>query len=305
MGVGVAFSMRDRSNRIAVFALAAVFGCTPGRGAPGEVTAEPETLPSTAPVTASATPAPPPTALASSAPPPSASAAGPVARPIAPDAGPGKYPPRWVASFKLKSLADLPAAMAEPVMRHGEAIDLGQYPGNGKRSVTTCLDYEKATADGFGPQTTFDIAMASFFVDRCVPLRFLIDAGGSDTTYVDRLRLDVDPLGTLPATLHLNMERPSEAELQAIAKGQRLKAFDPTLVVTAKSATKVTFGHPKVDTSTVEIIAWGDADRDGVEDVLVSQSHHALEGSFQSFRHFVLTRKGAKEPLMTVREIGP
>jgi hypothetical protein len=220
------------------------------------------------------------------------------------DAGaPAKYPVRSTKAMKLDGIDDVAAARQAPVMSDGASIELSEYPGDGKRTVRTCDEYDKAIADHFGPQTTFDISRASFFVARCTPLRFLAEATGSAASWVSDLRLDKDPLGVLPGTMNLGLAAPTDEDKAAFAKGMRLEAFDPKLVVERSSATSVTFGVPKVDTSTVDIVAFGDFDHDGIEDVLLLQAHHSLQGSFRSYRHFIATRKGPKDPLTVVREL--
>jgi len=251
---------------------------------------------------AGAAPEVPPSGSTVTPAPPTDTASAAQAAPAAPPAD-ARLPPHWTARVKLKSVADVAAARSEDVLKGGDSLSLGHYPETDKRSARTCLEYDAAVADGFSADTTPDIAQESFFKARCYPLRFLAGAWPSATTWVSALRLDKDPLAVLPATMNIAMEGPSDAEKEAFARGQRLKAFSPDLVVTASSPVSVTFGHPKTFTSTVDVMAYGDVDHDGVEDVLLFQSMHSLEGSFRGFRAFVATRKGPSEPLMTVREL--
>ena len=286
---------RSRMTWIAALA-GALAGCTSG-GSPS-ITAStadapraPEAFSASASVSASPSPAPAP------APPAETTVAPPSA-----GAATGKYRVRWSEGVKLKSTADIAAALDEDVLAKGQSLDL--VHNEDKRTVRTCGDYSKATADGFAPENNPGIAAESFFKARCIPLLFLREARPSATSWVSDLRLDRNALRTLPASMNLSMESLSDQEKEAIAGGQRLAAFDPRLVVVKASATSVTFDDPKVLTSTVQIVAWGDLDHDGVEDVLLFQSLHSLEGSFRAFSHWVATRKGPKEPLMTVRELG-
>jgi hypothetical protein len=273
----------------------ALAGCTPS-GSPSITapTTDAPRAPEAPSAAASASAAP---ATQAPAPPAETTAAPPTTA-----AATGKYPVRWTASVKLKSVADIAAALDEDVLSKGESLDLVHDAD--RRTVRTCVDYGKATADGFAPENTPGIAAESFFKARCTPLSFLRDARPSEASWVSGLRLDRDALRTLPASMNISLEGPSDQEKEAIAGGQRLAAFDPRLVVTKASATSVTFDDPKVFTSTVQIVAWGDFDHDGVEDVLLFQSLHSLDGSFRAFHHWVATRKGPKEPLMTVRDLG-
>jgi hypothetical protein len=223
------------------------------------------------------------------------------------DAGPAKHPLRWTKVLSLASLAALPAAFGEAVLRDGDALELrpdeGPNEGSDRRTVRTCAEYLPSIAAGFVPQTTFGISQGSFFLERCNALAFLRDAWGSDESFVAGLRLDRDPLRTLPATMNTAMEAPSDEEKAVMAKGQRLGAFDRDLVVMASSATSVTLEHRGTDSTRVDIVAWGDLDHDGIEDVLLVQAHASLQGSFRMYRAFVATRTSPTEPLRVVREL--
>jgi hypothetical protein len=226
---------------------------------------------------------------------------------VAPTAvGPAKYPLRWAASLKLNDVAAIAAARSEKKKTNGEALSLtrGEGAAAQKVSVEDCAQYQKAVEEGFEPQTTFDISQESFFKARCTPLRFLTEARPSAESWVKDLRLDKDPLALLPASMNLDMEGPSDDQKAAIGAGARLNTYSPKLVVKRKAADAVVFLAPesKVE-STVDVVAFGDLDHDGIEDVLLFQTLHSLEGSLRSYHHLVATRKGADQPLVILRSL--
>lgn len=269
---------------------------------PAPESALPETIAPTAPsapasasavasTTATATEAPAPPAPESSA-----DAAGAAA----------KHALRWSKAIELKSLADLDAAMHAKLRPNKSELTLvAPNGGTDKRAVDDCELYSKAIGEGYTAESTFEITQESFFKQRCTPLRFLREARPSARSYVNELRLDRDPLEILPASMNLEMEGPSDAQKAEIARGASLKSYSPKLKVTKRSATSVTFLEPesKIE-STVEIVARGDLDHDGIEDVLLFQSRRSLEGSFRGYEQVAATRRSASGALVVVRSFG-
>jgi hypothetical protein len=260
-----------------------------------------------------AAPPPPRSAVASvapaavTAPAPSAAATAATATAATATAQPeGNIPLRWSPKLGLADVAAIPAALTAKLRPNGEALTLTSTdktpPGRPEKiSVEDCKQYLAAIEEKYAPVSTFDITQESFFKDRCTPLRFLQIARPSRTSHVGAIRLDKDPLAVLPASMNIEMEGPSDEQKAAIAKGQPLGAYSPALKVTRKDATSVVFVDPEAHVeSRVDIIAWGDFDHDGLEDLLLFQSTHSLEGSFRAYTLVVVTRKGANEPLLEI-----
>lgn len=282
-------------------------------GAPAPAAPPPSTSVAAAPAPSAAqTPAPSSAQAAAPDPLPSTAAASRYsATPEpAPGAGPGERPLRWTKHVDLKDLASLPAAMEANLTPNGKALSLasGEKTPAGKPAtieVGTCARYLQAIDDGYRPESTFDISQESFFKARCAPLWFLRASRPSRESHVKDLRLDVPaPLSTLPGRLNVFMEAPTEEEDAAMAKGAALAAINPKAKVKRKDATSVVFVDPETQIeATVDVIAWGDFDRDGLEDVLLFQAGHSLEGSYRMYRHLIVTRKAAGAPLVVLREV--
>ena len=53
------------------------------------------------------------------------------------------------------------------------------------------------------------------------------------------------------------------------------------------------------------MVPFGDLDHDEIEDVLLFQTLHSLEGSLRGYHHLVTTRKEPDEPFMVFRSLDP
>jgi hypothetical protein len=171
--------------------------------------------------------------------------------------------------------------------------------------VSTCTQYLRAIDDGYQPQDTFDASQESFFKSRCAPLWFLRASQPSRESHVKDLRLDGPaPLSKLPGKLNLFVASPTEEEEAAMARGESLAALNPKAKVTRKDAISLVFVDLEGQfETTIDMIAWGDFDRDGLEDVLLFQTGHSLEGSFRSYGHRIVTRKAAGAPLVVLHDL--
>lgn len=177
--------------------------------------------------------------------------------------------------------------------------------GSEQREVKTCAEYFKAVDEGLHAENTLDGEYeGSLLRKRCGPLWFLRNAWPSRKSYVQSYRFDVPaPLALLPA--NLDVEESESATIdrdEAGAQGRTLAQFHPGLVVKKKEATSLTWDDPKGSReATVDIVAWGDIDHDGLEDVLLfqwSRPKVRSMGSYYGYKHLILTRKKENGPLV-------
>lgn len=220
-----------------------------------------------------------------------------------------KLPLRWTDQLTLADEEAIPAAMTAKITPNDELLELSRSEKTPsgrpeKVKVDDCKAYLAAIADGYEPATTFDISQESFFKARCTPLVFLQQSWRAKQSWVSDLRLDEDPLGLLPASMNIDMEGPSDEDKARIARGERLGTYSPGFKVKSKGAHGAVLVNPEVQMEmTVDIVAWGDLDHDGIEDVLLFRTFHSLEGSLRGYTHVVLTRKGPGAPLMEIRRL--
>ena len=126
----------------------------------------------------------------------------------------------------------------------------------------TPREYLKLRAEGYCAMSTFDITMESFFIRRTRPLIHLSYAKPSEKSYVSDLRLDEIDAGTLPGVwFHLG-EYPE-------SPFATLTDYDPEFRVEDPLAESLTIWCGTV-VNTFDVVAWGDFDGDGIEDVLLS-----------------------------------
>lgn len=227
------------------------------------------------------------------------------------DLGSDARPVRFTKNAVLvKSLDQLSSAWTGHVDQYGMDIKLTKStPGerDQTRTVDNCAEFIKAVQEGFHTSNALDYDSEGYFLERCVPVWFLRRAWPSRKSYVGDLRFDVAaPLSLLPAELDVLVSTDRDAEKQAaVARGDALLAFHPGLRMTKKDAITVEWAEPKPGTMemTLKIMAFGDANHDGLEDVLFFQLGYNRAGSYRTYRPVVMTRKQEKGPLEVSMEL--
>jgi hypothetical protein len=109
-------------------------------------------------------------------------------------------------------------------------------------------------------------------------------------------------LADLPPTLAAPFgKRDDELARAAESRGQTLRDYRPGVLAQAHDGMLVLKG----DTweSSVEVLARGDFDASGFEEILLAAHDRATEGTFESTRVLLLTRRGDGGPLSTLKRL--
>lgn len=221
------------------------------------------------------------------------------------DLGADARPVRITQHVELvKSLDQLAAAWTGPVDKHGSDMMLTRMTADEKeetRKVKSCAEFFKGKDDGWKTANDY-YATEGYFREKCVPLWFLRRAWPSRKSYLGDFRLDVAaPLSLLPADFDILVSTDRDEEKRAaISKGTSLAEFHRGLKVTKKDAITVEWAEPPPDTmeATLKVLAFGDVDHDGLEDVLFFQSGYDKGGTNRTAALFAMTRKKEKGPLV-------
>lgn len=194
---------------------------------------------------------------------------------------------RWTKAIKLRALSEVDAAIAD------ESQEIGQLPSErGRTAIKSCLEALRLHAAGFRAERWDD---ADPYAGRCRPLSLLKSARPSRRSFVaDIRRVDAATVRALPAAFHTAFSD-EEVERQARAgqRGRGWRALAPRLRL-ERDPVLPDFEGRVLDgdggDALVQLMAWGDFDGDGTEDLMVHVVNGAVGGTAWYERLFVLTR---------------
>lgn len=231
-----------------------------------------------------------------------------------------RWPVRWTAAVDLKDLPSAEATLDRRVkMPDGEPLVLRKGFGDASadtRSVTTGREWCKALKDGYGAYWTGDIVLQSWFEFTVGTILLLTNAQPSVVSYVSDFKFGTNALNDLPCTLH---PRWNEYVELAVEAGRTFTDLPTDWKETADRLDFARCGNTcpryaavfpdaavgECNSAEVEIllgteedgvriclklVAWGDFDGDGIEDLLMQNSTYYRGGSGRYYTHVVLTR---------------
>lgn len=224
------------------------------------------------------------------------------------------YPVRWTRHVELAGLADIEATLDRPVVtsngeeelillppgRHPRPADAEQGPDAVRiHSVREYLRYQDLE---YYAGTTLEMMVESHFKFAALPAKYLKRARPSRESFVADLRLDSGHL-RLPPSLGLDAVGEAEGIEQSerlAAEGQSWQEIWPEARFTGDE-TSLTVSDEGCVVS-IDLLAWGDFNGDGIEDVLLFVTWRAVGGSMRIYWAAALTRLAADAPLTILSE---
>lgn len=206
---------------------------------------------------------------------------------------------RWTKSLAPATREDLEHRLAEP---WGYSIDVYRSAPDGETSVAVmndCASYFELSARGFEARPLYDqLAVGA----DCRALRAVAEAAPSRTSHLRGFRLDQDSVEVLPPDLSLVISDEDADRVEAAsADGKSWLELEPIDTVTSEGEAAILV-EGEGWAVRVEVLAWGDFDGDGLEDVLVKLTGWLSEGSYRTTRLLALTRRQAGARLDPVSE---
>lgn len=165
--------------------------------------------------------------------------------------------------------------------------------------AATCEEFLALLEKGFAPGSTMEIHAAGSALLRCGGLKLFSSMKASRERHLDVRELRAEILDVLPPCVG-GMHASADAHVAAgRASSNRVpwSRFDPD-VKEVRERAGFAFGMPGEET-VLTPLARGDLDGDGREDLLVASTARATEGTWVSYRLFVLTRR-AGDPVVRI-----
>ena len=217
-----------------------------------------------------------------------------------------EIPVRWSASLGLETLDDIERRLEEPLWnevgillaRRWRHVGEGQAPEPIEPlRILSCADYGAADLAHLNTRSQSDHNLMREFAADCSALKALGAATPARTSFVGGFRLDDRAVDVLPASTHLAISPvESRAIEEADAKGwswrQWHESRDSSLVAVREAADGSTAFEWTRARSRMEILASGDFDGDGSEDLLLRVSEWPGYAHASRSKTFLVTRHG-------------
>jgi hypothetical protein len=209
----------------------------------------------------------------------------------------------WAPELQLRTLTDIENRLARPwdypLEVHSRYGRQKQTTAQKPTLMTNCLSYFDLTTEGFEASPIKD--QQDLGAD-CYALRALQQAVPAQHTYLSDFHLNEQAVNYLPPDLGLIISRDDvEKARSANAKGLSWRTVTPPSKVTVENNDTILVEgdgwHVRV-----KVMARGDFNRDGIEDLLVKTRGWLSEGSYEAVRLLLLTRTQAGGRLSLVQE---
>jgi len=162
-----------------------------------------------------------------------------------------------------------------------------------------CRDWKTFKKRGYTPKSALGEHLDGGALVRCGSLEFFSRAAPSRISHVRDALVGAGP-NTLPAIVASATSRPAlQARTAAAARGAALSELLPSAYTgSSELLGRVAIVEPSSETSVLlNAEVWGDINRDGIEDLVISVLNSSDDGSYLDVRLVEVTRLSASAPL--------
>ena len=208
-----------------------------------------------------------------------------------------KYP----KNISLEKLKDLPLNTLNGPLFENNGIYMSKGDSTNVVKVLTWREYDRYSDTGYQPMGSMNFQLSRWLIKERGFIFFLERAKSSKVSCVQNLPMSRKLLYLLPINLGPLVSREELDSAQGLIKqGKIFVDFFPKTRI--KKCTK-TMMQVEVDNDWyvwLRIMAYGDYNHDGYEDVLVYVSHEAIHGTMCYSFYAVLTRKSKTARLQNI-----
>lgn len=156
-----------------------------------------------------------------------------------------------------------------------------------KTHVRTCREYDAALERGYFPLTTYDISMASWFNIPCGTLNEFQTAAIPQRSFISNPKAGITDLELLPLSLFPELFD-FKQNIENVTYQDQVETG--MLKVTGMGGNWLSCEDVGLKQHLTEV-ARADFNNDGIEDILLSESVSATQGSYRDYKMTILTKK--------------
>ena len=216
------------------------------------------------------------------------------------------YPVWWSPVLELDSLDDIDERLARALWREtDEGMPLIKIDGDKREDVTasSCVELIRFDEQGYFGAGSHDQWVQQYLLAQCRAIEWLRRARPAERSFLREFVLDEEAIHLLPAMVDIS---PSCDFLcrQNVANERRipLGKFEPVFRVTVTSNEEIEIRTLGAETD-LSILARGDFNEDGLDDLLLLASTGATEGTWAGAEIYLVSRE-APGAVLAVLETG-
>lgn len=198
-----------------------------------------------------------------------------------------KMPDLLVQSVKITNIDDIKALLAKKWYAEFPAISL--VSPDKIITLSSCRTYLDNSGKQLNTVRERDNAAFMEITAMCVATEFIVNGKLSKQTFLSGLLFDNKLPDKLPAQLALVI---SEAESAKLLNNKKIKYWSHINKITSVSKNSInhaTYTHDS-GSQELELVAKGDFNADGIEDMLLTSRDSVEGGTYSATRLFVLTK---------------
>ncbi len=190
-----------------------------------------------------------------------------------------------IAKDNIDALRDRPIRLG--LNKHLDGVMLTNQKNRKFRvRVRTCREYDAALKRGYYPNSNFDYQMSIWFRQHCGLLNALKGAAVPQQSFISNPKVGITNLDLIPLSLF-----PEAKEIDSDSGATFQKQIkNGKLVVLEKNQNYLAIKGIDMAQGLQEVVR-ADFNNDGIEDILLFESHNIMKGTYGDGGVIVLTRK--------------
>ncbi|GAB7227209.1 hypothetical protein VrSk94_08900 [Vibrio rotiferianus] len=177
----------------------------------------------------------------------------------------------------------------------GYELELRRASGDTKL-VSNCKDLANASSAGFTAAKAYEYGAFKAYLTQCQTWSEMAKLAASKRSYISKFKLDDSFPSLAPSTLAFVISNESAEKAKTLSTWDEADRIQRTQVA---SPVRAEYFDATDGFQVITIVAKGDYNADGIEDIVIEKENSVLSGSYSSSHGYVLTRM-SEQALFTV-----
>ncbi|MCR9883471.1 ATPase [Vibrio alginolyticus] len=180
----------------------------------------------------------------------------------------------------------------------GYGLELANVSGD-TESVSNCKDLATANSAGFTAAKASEYGVFKAYLTQCQTWSEMAKLAASKRSFISKFKLDDNFPNLAPSALAFVISDESAEKAKALSTWDEADHIQRTHV---SSEVRAEYFDATDGFQVITIVAKGDYNADGIEDIVIEKENSVLSGSYSSSHGYVLTRMSEQALFIVLAE---